>query len=54
LEHRVNNTHRADRAGFIKISGSIQKYHPDYIPSGKFIFENIVQPATNTKYQVVG
>ena len=54
LDHCDNNTHKADTADFIKITGSIQKYYCDNTPSGKFHFENIVQPDPITDYHNVG
>jgi hypothetical protein len=54
LDHCGNNTHKADTADFIKIRGSIQKYYCNDTPSGKFNFENTVQPDANTDYHNVG
>lgn len=54
LDHCGNNTHKADTADFIKITGSIQKYYCDNTPSGKFSFENTVQPDPNVDYHNVG
>lgn len=54
LDHCGDNTHRADTADFMKITGSIQKIYCDNTPSGKFNFKNTVQPDPNIDYHNVG
>ncbi|MDX1700130.1 MAG: hypothetical protein R3250_05895 [Melioribacteraceae bacterium] len=54
LDHCDDNTHRADTAEFIRIKGSIQKVYCDNTPSGKFNFDNLVQPDPNVDYINVG
>jgi len=54
LDHCDNNTHRADTAEYIIITGSIQKFYCVGTPSGKFNFGNNVQPGPNITYHTVG
>jgi hypothetical protein len=52
--HCEGNTHKADTADNIKVTGSIQKYYCDDTPSGRFDFTKIFQPGPGIDYVHVG